>query len=142
MPSVGEIWLDISYPVVTGVKPKYLLIAAVDKYDILYCTTTSVETGRVRAPACFHGDPYAAFFLGDPWPMPPFWKPTWLDLQHYVDSLDPPVFQAGVKSGKLLLKGNLAPPLLCDALKCMRGRAMKLHAKMIDSALADAGCPP
>ncbi len=142
MPSVGEIWLDTAYPVSTGTKPKYLLLAAVEKYDIVYCTTTSISNGRSTSPACYCGDPYAAFFLGSPPPAPPFWKPTWLDLQHYVESADPPDFQDKVKSGQLLPQGKLTPPLLCDAIRCMRGRAMNRHAKMLDAALALVGCPP
>jgi hypothetical protein len=141
MPSLGEIWLDLTFPASTGPKPKYLLFAAVEKYDIVYCTTTSNQNERKTEPACYHGDPYSAFYLGSP-PPPPFWMPTWLDLQHYVDVLDPLAFQASVKAGRLLLQGTLKPPLLCDALKCMRRRAMNIHAKMIDASLAKIGCPP
>jgi hypothetical protein len=141
MPSVGDIWLDLAYPVAEGTKPKYLLLAAVEKYDIAYCTTTSRPHGRSTDPACFYGNPYAAFFLGDP-PPSPFPKPGWLDLQHYVESLDPLDFRARVASGQLLLKGALAPPLLCEAIKCMRGRSPTRLAKMLDAALKRVGCPP
>ena len=142
MPSVGEIWLDTAFPVSTGVKPKYLLLAAVEKYEIVFCTTTSQWHGRSTDPACFHGDPYASFFLGTPPPKPPFWKPTWLDLQHFVESADPPDFKAKIDAGQLQFQGKLVPPLLCEAIKCMRGRAMNRHIKMLDAALAQIGCPP
>jgi len=141
MPRIGEIWLDLAFPVSVGFKPKYLLLAAIEKYDIVYCTTTSNANSRSTAPACFHGDPYASFFLGNPQPAP-FWKPTWLDLQQFVASADPPDFQAKVQAGQLVLKGQLTPPLLCEAIKCMRGRAMNRHAKMLDTALVRVGCSP
>jgi hypothetical protein len=140
MLAIGEIWRDSVYPVSGGTKPKFLLVAAVDRYDLLYCTATSRAHGRPENPACFHGDPYAGFFLGNP-PFVPFTKLTWLDLQYGVTDADVTRFRAAVASGQTTLVGKTAPPLLCDALRCMRLCATKGQAKRLDAALVSLGVP-
>ena len=66
---VGTIYRDASFYVDVGsgeLKPKYFLVlAAPERGDIVFRLLTSRYAGlRQEDPPCYHGQPYAGFYLG------------------------------------------------------------------------------
>lgn len=114
MPVVGEIWLDNDF-FGDGTKRKFLLVLAVVSGDVTFRVLTSQPKGRGETPRCFHGDPFAGFFLGIL--GAPLSKPSWLDLDD-TDDMDELLFKKQVASGKLAQVTRLDRPLLCQALRC------------------------
>lgn len=113
----GEVWHHAAYyraPQGAWVG-KYLLILDVSNGDVVYRLLTSRDQGRPRVPACFHGDPYPAFFLGIPGGH--LHRDTWVDLRECED-MDVCDFSSLAKSNALTLCMSIQKALLCNSLLC------------------------
>ncbi|WP_321951936.1 hypothetical protein [Paraburkholderia bannensis] len=118
MPNAGEIWLDTCYyPDADGTwRSKYILILGFTKAsDLVHRVLTSRGNGRSRNPACHHGDPYPAYFLGVI--GGPLHKDSWLDLRsaNDYDSLN---FKKATSNGSIKFIETLPKPVFCAALAC------------------------
>lgn len=97
-------------------KPKYLLILAVPPNgDVVARLLTSQPHGRPETPPCFHGMPYASYFLGVP--CRPLTAKTWLDLRH-LDDLDPDDIAKLIRKNIISIEGPLPAPILQAAMDC------------------------
>lgn len=99
-------------------KTKYFLVlAAPDRHDVVFRFLTSRYEGvRPEDPPCFHGDPYAGFYLGVL--GGPLGRKSWLDLrgQDDFDHRDFIRFEGERRIQHVL---ELRPlPLLRSALEC------------------------
>lgn len=118
MPAPGEIWRHDRYYLdsATGAwKTKYLLVMAVRGGNVVHRLLTSRRNSRPYHPPCFHDDPYPGFYLGvlgDP-----LTQESWLDLRELED-LDAAYFVNKQQSGQMEIVGQLAHPLLCEAILC------------------------
>jgi hypothetical protein len=84
----GDIFRDKEFYVAsTGeLKAKYLVVlAAPAGRDVIVRLLTSRPHGRPEEPACFHGNPYAGYYLGVPGGE--LTRKTWVDLRA-MDDLD------------------------------------------------------
>lgn len=117
MMKVGEVWGHDAYYLDGDVfRKKYLLVLAVHAHgDYVYRLLTSRQNNRPVDPACFHGLPYPAFYLGvlgnglD--------KQSWMDLRECED-MDSYEFTKLFREGVLQRVGALKIPQLIDALAC------------------------
>lgn len=114
---VGEVWSHDAYYLDGDVfRKKYLLALALHPDgDVVYRLLTSRPHNRPTDPACFHGLPYPAYYLGvlgrglD--------KESWLDLRECED-LDSYEFSKLYREGVLQQVGALTKVQLCEALAC------------------------
>ena len=97
-------------------KRKYVLILAAPKdRDIVARLLTSRAYGRREIPPCYHGDPYAGFFLGvlgDP-----LTTKSWVDLRG-LDDLDIDEFGRAVRKGYVERVTALPRSVLLSVLDC------------------------
>lgn len=115
---VGEVWAhDAYYLDGDTFRKKYLLaLAVLPGGDVVYRLLTSRQNSRPTDPACFHGLPYPAYYLGvlgrglD--------KDSWLDLRECED-LDSYEFSKLYREGVLWHVGLLTKEQLCEALACV-----------------------
>lgn len=114
---VGEVWgHDAYYLDGDAFRRKYLLVLAVHSHgDFVYRLLTSRQHNRPTDPACYHGLPYPAYYLGilgnglD--------KQSWLDLRECED-LDSYEFSKLYREGVLQRIGSLNTEQLREALGC------------------------
>lgn len=100
-------------------EPKYFLaLAPQPEGDLVARLLTSRQHGRPENPACFHGHPYASFYLGVL--GGPLSAKSWLDLRHLED-LDGLEFQRRLKSKRISLVTTICEAMLVDALICAAG---------------------
>jgi hypothetical protein len=140
MPSPGEIWLDSDFYGDGGSKRKYLLVMAVVQGDIVFRYLTSQQHGRPTAPACFHGNPYQAFYIGIL--GGPLFKDTWVDLSQ-TDDLDTIVFARLERVGQMRHVTDLNAALFCAVLRCTAQAPFtdNLQSRRIYDVVASRGCP-
>lgn len=117
---VGHIYRDDAFyadPLTGALRTKYFLVlAAPPRGDIVARLLTSrYASQRPEAPPCYHGDPYAGFYLGvlgDP-----LGSKSWLDLRplHDLDRWD---FAKHEEAGRLTDVMALSMPQLRAAMEC------------------------
>jgi hypothetical protein len=115
----GEIYRHDAFyrnPTTRALERKYLLtLARLRGNDIVARLLTSRAHGRPEAPPCYHGLPYAGFYLGVP--GGPLTTKTWVDLR-YLDDVDEREARLLQERGVLSLAGRLEGGLLIGALEC------------------------
>lgn len=112
-----------------------LILAAPPDRDLVVRTLTSRAHGRRENPPCFHGDPYAGFFLGVPGgPLP---LKTWVDLRAQ-DDLDVDEFHRLQRQGIVSMEMRLTSALTKAVLECVAGAqdTTRQQEQMIRDALA------
>lgn len=114
---LGEIWShDAYYLDGDDFRKKYLLVLAVHADgDYVYRLLTSRQNNRPVEPACFHGLPYPAFYLGVLGSG--LVKQSWLDLRECKD-MDSYEFSKLSREGVLRKVTELQMPQLIGALAC------------------------
>lgn len=110
----GRFYLDST----TGeMKPKFLLVLAISPAgDLVVRLLTSRAHGRPEDPPCFHGWPYAGFYLGVL--GAPLGVKSWLDLRQQ-DDLDTDDFNRGIRKGLVTKVMELPSAMLIPALDCV-----------------------
>lgn len=97
-------------------KPKFLLVLAISPAgDLVVRLLTSRAHGRPEDPPCFHGWPYAGFYLGVL--GAPLRVKSWLDLRQQ-DDLDTDDFNRAIRKGFVTKVMELPQPILIPALDC------------------------
>jgi len=117
----GEIYRDNAFYVApTGeLKAKYLLVlAAPSGHDIVVRLLTSRPHGRPENPPCFHGAPYAGYFLG--MPGGELNRKTWVDLRPQ-DDLDPVACRRRQEKGLMVRVLALDPATTTRVIECVAG---------------------
>jgi len=101
-------------------RPKFLLVLAFPAGgDLVVRLLTSRHEGiRPERPPCFHGDPYAGFYLGVLGGG--LGRKTWLDLRGLED-LDVAEFANKLEKGIVTLVGTVEGPMLHAAMECAAG---------------------
>lgn len=95
---------------------KYLLVlAGTQDGDVVFRLLTSRAHGRPERPPCYHGDPYAGFYLG--YLGGELSAKSWLDLRPQ-DDYDGLSFAADLTANALTQVATLATDILCQALDC------------------------
>ncbi|WP_200373941.1 hypothetical protein [Thiocystis violacea] len=95
---------------------KYLLVlAGTQDGDVVFRLLTSRVHGRPECPPCYHGDPYAGFYLG--YLGGELTAKSWLDLRRQ-DDYDGLSFAADLTASALTQVATLAKDILCQALDC------------------------
>ncbi|WP_449447239.1 hypothetical protein [Thermomonas brevis] len=120
---VGHIYRDNAFYAdgTTGeLKSKYFLVLASPRSgDIVARLLTSrYANQRPEAPPCFHGDPYAGFYLGVL--GAPLGTKSWLDLRR-MDDLDRWDFAKHEETGRLKEIMSLPTAQLRAAMECAAG---------------------
>ena len=77
---------------------------------------TSRAHGRPEHPPCYHGAPYAGFFLGYLGGV--LSAKSWVDLR-FSDDYDGQVFAADLAANVLTPTAVLSPDILCRVLDCV-----------------------
>lgn len=137
---VGHIYRDNAFyadPTTGELKPKFFLVlAAPSRGDIVARLLTSRYADlRPEAPPCFHGDPYAGFYLGVLGGS--LGTKSWLDLRP-MDDLDRWDFAKHEEAGRLKEIMALPMPQLRAAMECAAGAddTTQAQAKLIRDSLA------
>lgn len=118
---VGHVYFDSASYVDAQdgqLKAKYFLVlAAPYRCDVVFRYLTSRYEGmRPEEPPCFHGDPYAGFYLGVLGEE--LGRKSWLDLRRQ-DDFDHWDFSRHEAEQRIRLVRELRPlPLLRSALEC------------------------
>jgi hypothetical protein len=98
-------------------EPKFLLVlAATAGGDLVARLLTSRAHGRPESPPCYHGTPYAGFYLGVI--GGPLSSKSWLDLRGLPD-IDSSEFASKQKRGLIALTTQIALPVLLPLLECV-----------------------
>jgi len=115
-------------------EPKYVvLLATLPSSDLVARLLTSRPHGRPEQPPCFHGRPYASYFLGVL--GGPLSAKSWLDLR-YQDDFDEVEFQRRLRSTRIVLITSLAKEVLIPLLEC--AAAAEDTTRMQERAIRDA----
>lgn len=117
MPVPGQIWSHLRFYLDSDAgiwRPKYLLVLAVARGDVVYRLLTS-RGPRARQPRCSHADPYPSYFLGVP--GVPLDRETWLDLRE-CDDIDLGEFSSLIQRSLVQPVYAIPDAVLCDALLC------------------------
>lgn len=117
----GDIHRDSAFYIApTGeLKAKYLLVlAALDGRDVVVRLLTSRPHGRPEAPPCFHGAPYAGYFLGIPGGE--LNRRTWVDLRP-LDDLDPIACRGRHEKGLMTRVMTLDAATTANVIECVAG---------------------
>ena len=117
----GEIYRDNAFYISPAgeLKPKYLLVlAAPAGRDVVVRLLTSRQHGRPEEPPCFHGDPYAGFYLGVPGGE--LNRKTWVDLRALQD-LDPIACRGRQEKGLMVRVMQLNAGTTARAIECVAG---------------------
>lgn len=117
----GDIFRDAAFYVAsTGeLKAKYILVlAAPAGRDLVVRLLTSKPHGRPEDPACFHGNPYAGFYLGVPGGA--LTRKTWVDLRGH-DDLDAISCRGRQERGLMNRVMRLEAEMLVRVLECVAG---------------------
>ena len=109
----SRFYLDVT----TGeMKSKFLLALAISPAgDFIVRLLTSRTHGRPEKPPCFHGAPYAGFYLGVL--GGPLSAKSWLDLRQQ-DDLDADEFNRAIRKGFVSKVTELPRAILIPALDC------------------------
>lgn len=95
---------------------KYLLVLAeFPGGDLVVRLLTSRQHGRPKAPPCFHGDPYPAFYMGVV--GGPLQRESWLDLRG-LDDFDGRDVARQVAGGELSHAVTLVGVVYRQAAEC------------------------
>lgn len=117
----GDIFRDSEFYIAPSgeIKAKYLLVlAAQEASDLVIRLLTSRAHGRPEIPPCFHGMPYAGYFLGVPGGA--LSMKTWVDLR-YQDDLDTDDFHKRQRKGLITHALSLRVDVLRPVLECVAG---------------------
>jgi len=97
-------------------EPKYLaLLGTLPSGDLVARLLTSRAHGRPETPPCYHGHPYASFYLGVV--GGPLSAKSWVDLR-YLDNFDEFEFKRRLKSTRIVFITSLTKEVLSDLLDC------------------------
>ena len=145
MLKIGDIWTDVCWykrEEDGRCMQKHFAILALGGDDVTIRLLTSKSAGRSKAPRCYHGPPYASFYLGviEPGSVD-LGKESWLDLR-YANDIDDRDFVKLFSSGDVFRLGAIPDPLLCDALLCVATApaTRPLQSKRIYSSRHALGC--
>jgi len=117
----GDIYRDDAFYVApTGeLKAKYLLVlAAPAGRDVVIRLLTSRQHGRPEQPPCFHGDPYAGYYLGVPGDE--LKRKTWVDLRAQ-DDLDAIACRGRQERGTMTPVMQLDAATTARVIECVAG---------------------
>lgn len=117
----GEIHRDSAFYLTAGgaLKAKYLLVLAAPSHgDLVVRLLTSRPHGHPEQPPCFHGMPYAGYFLGIPGCE--LDRKTWVDLRPQ-DDLDPIAWCGRQEKGLLRHVMSLHPATIARVIECVAG---------------------
>lgn len=96
---------------------KYLVVLALDGGgDLIGRLLTSRAHGRPENPRCYHGDPYAGFYLGIL--GAPLTERTWVDLRG-LDDFDCDFFAAEIKRGRFQRVLAITPAMTKAVIECV-----------------------
>jgi len=115
---------------------KYLVVlATLPAGDLVARLLTSRPHARPEDPPCFHGRPYASFFLGVPGGQ--LSAKSRVDLR-YLDDFDELEFQRRLNSRRIVPVMSLAKGVLAGLLDCAAGAedTTRLQERAIRDALA------
>ena len=98
-------------------EPKFLvLLATIASNDLVARLLTSRPHGRPENPPCFHGQPYASFYIGVQ--GGPLHSKSWVDLR-YLDDFDGSEFKRRLNNGRIVSVTSLKGDLLVSLLDCV-----------------------
>lgn len=117
----GDIFRDDAFYVApTGeLKAKYVLVLATPaECDVIVRLLTSRQHGRPEDPPCFHGDPYAGYYLGVPGGE--LNRETWVDLRAQ-DDLDTISCRGRQERGLMVRVLQRDPITTARVVECVAG---------------------
>jgi hypothetical protein len=117
-------------------EPKYLaVLATLPSGDLVARLLTSRPHGRPEKPSCYHGRPYASFYLGVIGGA--LSAKSWVDLR-YLDDFDEFEFRRRLKNNRIVPITALAKEVLPDLLDCTASAedTTRLQEQAIRDALA------
>jgi len=117
---------------------KYLvLLARLPSGDLVSRLLTSRPHGRPETPSCFHGRPYASFFLGVL--GGPLSAKSWVDLR-YLDDFDEFEFRRRLGTKRITPVTSLRKETVLELLDCAAGAedTTRQQERAIRNALAES----
>lgn len=120
-----------------ALEPKYLvLLATLPSGDLVSRLLTSRPHGRPETPRCFHGRPYASFYLGVVGGS--LSAKSWVDLR-YLDDFDELEFRRRLGTKRITPMTSLPKEIVFELLDCVAGAedTTRLQEGAIRNALAE-----
>ena len=116
---------------------KYLVVLAIlPSGDFVARLLTSRQHARPEKPVCFHGRPYASYYVGVL--GAPLSLKSWVDLR-YLDDFDEIEFRRRLNTRRITPVMHLPRAMLAELLACAAGAedTTQLQERAIRDALAE-----